>query len=244
MPRKQPRNPTFQVRLPAAARSAVLTVGTSSCTKVSKPRVSACATGIHSWKPSGSHIDEGSGIDWLRAVRLLLPGCFLLRHRRRRDAEVLGQTNLHQPGYDRDQRVVMNRMGDGIDHFTSECGTGHWRIAVSVADFAARFHRRIECAGRKRFESCAHLARQGERKVGLRLDASVTLAMVVVHFVSIEAAQQTREVVQAMAVVAANAAVEGKRDAPNVGLSGQRAEQVFALRENCYGCIEDTALVC
>src|SRR6185503_4975087 len=62
IPKDTPRKLVVQERLPAAASRAPLTVGTSSCTKVSRPSVSACAAGIHSWKPSGSQGSEGEVI--------------------------------------------------------------------------------------------------------------------------------------------------------------------------------------
>ena len=46
--------------------------------------------------------------------------------------------------------------------------------------------------------------------------------------------------VQAMAVVAADASVEGKRHAPCVVLEGQCAEQFLALRKDGNGGVQNT----
>ena len=61
---------------------------------------------------------------------------------------------------------------------------------MRVADFAARPHRRIEGVDRQTFEARAHLLGQREREVRLRLDAHVAFAVVIVHFIGIEATQQ------------------------------------------------------
>ena len=124
----------------------------------------------------------------------------------------------------------MDGVGDCIDRFPAESGTGHGRIAVRVADFATRIHRRVEGAQWELFESCAHLSRQGKRVVRLRFDARVALAMVVVHFVGFEAAQQAREMIQAMAVVAADAGIEGARKPRGVSVIIDRAQQRLPLR--------------
>ena len=50
-------NPALPAMPPAAANNADPTVGTSSCTKVINPSVRACVAGIHSWNPSGNHVD-------------------------------------------------------------------------------------------------------------------------------------------------------------------------------------------
>ena len=114
---------------------------------------------------------------------------------------------------------------------------------MGVADFAPCTHRRIEGPERELLKLCAHLSGEPEGKVGLRFDARVSLAMIVVHFVRVEAVQQACEVIEAMAVVAANTAVESERDAAGVILGAQRAKQIFTLRENGNGGGENAARV-
>ena len=126
----------------------------------------------------------------------------------------------------------MNRVGDGIDHFPSQRGSGDRGITVPVAHLATRPDRRIERPERQSLELSAHLLGQGECEVRLGLDAHVALATVVVHFVGIEGTQKAGEVVEAMAIVTADTSVEGERDAAGVAFGGQRVEQTFTLAEN------------
>src|SRR5262249_17233384 len=138
IPRNTPRNPTGHGKRPAAASSAALTVGTSSCTKVSKPSVAACTWGIHSWNPKGSPAGKGLG---MVGQGLLQTAGFLMCHRGRRGPEVFWQPDLQPPRHDRNQSVVMNRVRDAINEFAANGRSRYGRIPVGVAHLTTRSHR-------------------------------------------------------------------------------------------------------
>src|SRR4051812_6588580 len=132
---------------------------------------------------------------------------------------------------------MMNCMGDGIDHFAPECRPGDWRSAASVADFTARSHWGVERTRRKLLERGAHLPRERERERGLRFEARVAFASIIINFISVETAEQACEMVQAVAVMATDGSVEGEWHALRVVFGSQRAKQVFTLCEDGDGGI-------
>ena len=67
--------------------------------------------------------------------------------------------------------------------------------------------------------------------------------MVIVHGVGVQAPQQTGEMIQAMAIVAADAGIENEWNTPRVSFNRQGSQQILALREDGHCGVENSRSV-
>jgi len=126
----------------------------------------------------------------------------------------------------------MDGVGNGIDQLATIGRYSQRRIAVHVADFATRADWLGQILWCQSLQILAYLPRESQGKGRLGLDARISFASIVVYFIAVQSSEQTGEVIEAMAVVAADGPVEGKWNALDIAIEVYSPQQIIALSEN------------
>src|SRR5262245_18831025 len=112
-----------------------------------------------------------------------------------------------------------------------------------VADFTSCRDRRGQIGLREQAETCPQVPRNVQCVMRLRLDTRVALAVVVIHKVAAYGAKETGEVIEAVAVMPADAAVEYSGNALGVLNRGKSIEQVLTLLKDRTGGGENAPVI-
>ena len=157
-----------------------------------------------------------------------------------RDPEIRGQRLIHQSGHDRNQGIVVNGVGDGVDQFTTDRGLHDRRISRAIAHLAAGIDRIAETFRIEPFQAEPDGPGLSEGEITIRFQPSIPFPMVVVDQPHFPIAKHAGEMIQAMPIMSSNRSIENEGDVFRVRAIRHGGEEGFTLPQEVGRTFEDS----
>lgn len=144
-------------------------------------------------------------------------------------AESVRSFDGHEVAHDIDQRVVMDRVHDGILNLAGECRNNERRLIVIAGDLAAHGDLAVESEGFHCSTCAAQTAGALEGAVEIRLNTRVALAGIIIDHGGVMPDDQRLKVIETMAEMGADCCIESLGDFIGVGGRVERLKEAYAL---------------